>query len=77
MTEIVWRGRSEVIPAVSVSVLENDTRSRLIIRRPGAGSLAITFSYVALVAICGIARAQVFTVETNKIESRYTDIKRT
>ena len=44
------------------------------IRRLRAGTLAMFCSYVALAAIGGMARAQVFTVETDKIESRYTDI---
>ncbi len=47
------------------------------IRRHPAGALAICFSMAGLTAISGVARAQVFTVETNKIESRYTDISRT
>jgi hypothetical protein len=41
-----------------------------------ATTLAFFLSSVGLVT-SGIARAQVFTVETNKIESRYTDIRRT
>jgi hypothetical protein len=38
-----------------------------------AGTLAAAFCFAA----SGLASAQVFTVDTNKIESRYTDIKRT
>ena len=38
---------------------------------------AIGLMYLGLAATSSVARAQVFTVETNKIESRYTDIKRT
>jgi hypothetical protein len=38
---------------------------------------AIGLMYLGLGATSSIARAQVFTVETHKIESRYTDIKRT
>jgi len=38
---------------------------------------AMCLMCVGLAASSAVARAQVFTVETNKIESRYTDIKRT
>ena len=47
------------------------------IRSLRTGTLAIFCSGAALAVVSGMARAQVFTVETNKIESRYTDIKRT
>ena len=74
MPEIVRRGRSEV-PHVRVR-FENDTRQARV-RSLRVGTLAMCCSYVALAVTSGIARAQVFTVETDKIESRYTDIQRT
>jgi hypothetical protein len=38
---------------------------------------ALCLVYVGLAATCPVANAQVFTVSPGKIESRYTDIKRT
>ena len=48
------------------------------LRRLHAGTLAFCCSLAGLgVVSWGDARAQVFTVETGKIESRYADIKKT
>ena len=71
MPEIVRRDGSEVPMNGSVS-REYQYNS---IRHLRAGTLAVCC--VSLAAGWGMARAQVFTVSPDKIESRYTDIKRT
>jgi hypothetical protein len=73
MPEIGRRDGIEVPMFGSVSKTTHPRRVRPLYAR----IQLICCSSVALAAFSGHARAQVFTVSPNKIESRYTDIKRT